>query len=101
MCDDVLRMYGITNMCDDVLRMYGTTNMCDDVLRMYGTTNMHVFVMYCITYLHSHGQDKPLCQQYVCMYVCMYVCNYVCMYVCMYVCILSHTVLVLTECVQL
>ena len=46
------------------------TWMCDNVLRTYSTTNMHVFklVLYCITCLHSHGQDKPLRQQYVCMY---------------------------------
>ena len=65
-------MVHATWMCDNVLRMYSTTNMCDNVLRMYGTTNMHVFIMYCITYLHSHGQDKPLCQQYICMYIKSY-----------------------------
>ena len=67
--------------------MAHATWMCDNVFRTYGTTNMQVFklVLHCITYLHSNGQDKPLCQQYVCMYVC----------------ILSHTVVALTVCVYL
>ena len=68
--------------------MAHATWMCDNVLRTYGTTNMQVFklVLHCIAYLHSNGQDKPLCQQYVCMYIKSYSCgtNCVCIFIIVY-----------------
>ena len=46
------------------------TWMCDNVLKTYSTTHMHAFKLGLC--LHSHDQDKPLCQQYVCMSIKSY-----------------------------